>query len=338
MGEGEGFMLHPGSMVMEQRHGVCKDIASMLVTMMRAAGMDSYPAMTMAGSRIEDLPADQFNHCVCALRKADGSGWEMYDPTWVPYNHEIWSKLETEQHYLIGSPEGEDRSMIPYSPPEESRLDVTHDARIEDDGTLVGKFRFEGIGASDSRLRRIVNREIKTLPGYLAEILRPVSERVEDIRWRSLPLEDFDRGMWIEVSYRVPGYALPVDGGLEFASPMARVLPGHSLLFRGAATHWEDERETDILMYYTQLCEGTEKIQLPRGFKVVAEPESDEVDETYGYFHGWSEGTSRGLETRERGEVRRRQIPPDGFPGFKKAMDEARDWGDRVYRATKGGA
>jgi len=44
----------------------------MLVTMMRAADMDSYAAMTMAGSRIEDLPADQFNHSVVALKKPNG--------------------------------------------------------------------------------------------------------------------------------------------------------------------------------------------------------------------------------------------------------------------------
>ena len=102
MGEGEGFTLHSGAMIFEQRSGVCKDIAGMLITMMRAAGMDSYGAMTMAGSRIETVPADQFNHCVCALRKEDGS-FVMYDPTWVPYMNDIWSKYETEQQYLIGT-------------------------------------------------------------------------------------------------------------------------------------------------------------------------------------------------------------------------------------------
>ena len=39
MGEGEGYTLHPGTMIFEQRSGVCKDIAGMLITMLRAAGM-----------------------------------------------------------------------------------------------------------------------------------------------------------------------------------------------------------------------------------------------------------------------------------------------------------
>jgi hypothetical protein len=39
----------------------------------------------------------------------------------------------------------------------------------------------------------------------------------------------------------------------------------------------------------------------------------------------------------ERAEVRRRQIPPDGYAGFKKSIDEAYEWGDQVYRVVKGG-
>jgi hypothetical protein len=62
MGRGEGFTLHTGTMIFDQRSGVCKDIAGMLVTMMRSAGIPTYAAMTMAGSRIEEVPADQFNH------------------------------------------------------------------------------------------------------------------------------------------------------------------------------------------------------------------------------------------------------------------------------------
>jgi hypothetical protein len=83
MGKGEGYTLHPGTRVFAHRAGVCKDIASMLVTMLRAAGFPAYPAMTMAGARVEDVPADQFNHCVVALKK-DRGGFELLDPTWAP--------------------------------------------------------------------------------------------------------------------------------------------------------------------------------------------------------------------------------------------------------------
>jgi hypothetical protein len=336
MGKGEGFTLHPGAMIFEQRSGVCKDIAGMLITMMRAADLPSLPAMTMAGSRIETVPADQFNHCVCALRKDDGT-FEMYDPTWVPYNNNIWSLLEAEQHYLIGSPEGEGLSRIPYSAPEESPLRVSHEARLAPDGTLEGTFKFSGSGALDGRLRRlVVGTRRQELPFLFARFLSPISNRVEGIEYDFHDPADFSGDMWVTVRYRVPRFARPVAGGFEFTSPMMGVVLHDGNLFRAAQPNWGKERKTDVFLYYTELIDGRENIRLPDGYKAVDPPSSNEIDETYAYFKGTSRMNGPVLSVTQRAEVRRRQIPPDGYPGFKSAIDEAKKWGDVTYRIEKG--
>ena len=64
MGKGEGYTLHNTRTNFTDRCGVCKDKAALLISMLRMAGFEAYPAMTMAGSRIEAIPADHFNHCV----------------------------------------------------------------------------------------------------------------------------------------------------------------------------------------------------------------------------------------------------------------------------------
>lgn len=337
MGKGEGFTLHPGTMIFEQRSGVCKDIAGMLVTMMRAAGMNSYAAMTMAGSRIEEVPADQFNHCVCALHKGDGT-FEMYDPTWVPYDNSIWSLLEAEQHYIIGTPEGESLSRIPYSPPEESPLHITHEAELHEDGTLVGLFKLSGSGALDGRLRGIITRSprqerIQTAAGLLS----PISNRVEGIRFEHPEPDDFSQDMWFTIRYRIPRFAFPIDGGFEFSSPMMQVVLNNGRLFRAGAYNWDEKRESDVFLYYTQLIDGTETIRLPKGYMLTDPPSSDEIDETYAYFKGMSSTNGRTLTIKQHAEVRRRQIPPDGYHDFKKAIDEAKEWGEKSFRIVKGG-
>lgn len=337
MGEGEGFTLHTGAMIFEQRSGVCKDIAGMLVTMMRAAEMDSYAAMTMAGSRIEATPADQFNHCVCALRKDDGS-FEMYDPTWVPYYNDIWSKYETEQQYLVGSPGGEGLATIPYSPPEGSPLYVTHDARLADDGTLTGTFRLEGRGALDARLRNMVLwHRIADVREGMAASLSSLSDRVEITKLSHVRTDDFSEHAWIEIGYRIPEYAFAVGDGFEFRSPMMILTLTEGWLVRVYIYDWADEREEDLLIWFTQLVDATETIRLPSGYELTKTPESEEIDETYGYFKGASDASGRNLVVTQRMEVRRRQIPPDGYAGFKRAVDEAKSWGETVYRIEKGG-
>jgi len=155
MGKAEGYLLHSGAQVFEERAGVCKDIASMLVTMLRAAGFKAYAAMTMAGARVEAEPADQFNHSVVAVQNDDGT-FTMLDPTWAPLDRYVWSPAEHEQHYVIGTPGGRGLEMIPPSRPEDNLLRFTTAVRFKDSKTLALSSRIEGRGTTDSQLRRAI--------------------------------------------------------------------------------------------------------------------------------------------------------------------------------------
>ncbi|HSG67700.1 MAG TPA: DUF3857 and transglutaminase domain-containing protein, partial [Bacteroidales bacterium] len=135
MGPGEGYTLHKGDMTFLDRCGVCKDKAGMLVTMLRAAGFESYPAMTMAGSRIDYIPADQFNHSVTVVKLRNGE-YKLLDPTWVPFLRELWSSAEQQQNYLLGVPEGADLGITPLSPPENHFFKIEASSVILKDGSM----------------------------------------------------------------------------------------------------------------------------------------------------------------------------------------------------------
>ena len=337
MGQGEGFTLHPGDMIFEQRSGVCKDIAGMLITMMRAAGLDSYAAMTMAGSRIDQVPADQFNHCVTALRLDDGT-FRMYDPTWVPYNNDTWSKSETEQDYLVGSPEGQTLSRIAYSPPAESPLVARHDAVLNEDGTLTGTLKLTGGGASDSRLRRLVNGSRRAdLPAACAHLLSGAGQRIDGVTVTHRATDDFSGDMWITITYRIPRFAAPMDGVWEFTSPLMSWVVANGNFYRAASQEWPKERTTDVFLSYTQLLDAQETLTLPAGVKLLDAPKPTVIDETYASFSGAAAQKGRVVTITERGELRRRQVPPEGYDGFRKAMVASRDWSKQAFRFTKEG-
>ena len=152
MGPGEGFTLHNQEMNYTDRCGVCKDKASTLIGFLRAAGFKAYAAMTMAGERIDRIPADQFNHSVCAVQLRNGK-FEMLDPTWVPNVRELWSSAEQQQGYLIGTAEGCDLMETPISPAEKHYIRIIGESSIDMDGTLTGTFTVSAEGQSDATVR-----------------------------------------------------------------------------------------------------------------------------------------------------------------------------------------
>ncbi|HSG28208.1 MAG TPA: hypothetical protein VLA34_06990, partial [Candidatus Krumholzibacterium sp.] len=116
-----------------------------------------------------------------------------------------------------------------------------------------------------------------------------------------------------------------------------QVVLGHNRLFRAGSMEWEEDRKTDVFLYYTQSIDGTEKIRLPKRYALDGPVGSDEIDETYAYFKGTGRMDKGDLVITQKAEVRRRQIPPDGYGGFLSAIEEAREWGEQVFRVVKGG-
>jgi len=335
MGKGEGFTLHPGNLIYKNRSGVCKDIAGMLITMMRAAGMESYAAMTMAGSRIEDLPADQFNHCVVALKKDDGR-FEMYDPTWAPYNSEIWSLYEAEQHYLVGTPEGEYLDRIDYSAPQESPLTMKNIASLSEDGTLSGKITLKGKGAMDSRLRRMASGSPKTgLETYLCSLFDKVNQSVNILKFRYGDVHDFLNTMWWEIEYEIPGYAFEVGDGLEFKSPMLNLAMNNGTFFRLANYEMPEERNADVFLYLTQAITIEEEIVVPGGFMLSGDAKESKSEDDFAYFDSKVVLSKRKLSIDQHLELRRRQIPPEKYSGFREVIVAAQESADKVYRLER---
>ncbi|NMC44177.1 MAG: hypothetical protein GYA46_09695, partial [candidate division Zixibacteria bacterium] len=85
-----------------------------------------------------------------------------------------------------------------------------------------------------------------------------------------------------------------------------------------------------------QLLDGAETIALPGGYTVVAPKKGKTVDETYAAFSGSGEATGAGLTVKQRVEIRRRQIPPEGYAGFRQAINEAKTYAGTLFRAEKG--
>ena len=222
MGEGEGFTLHNQEMNFTDRCGVCKDKASTLIAMLRAAGFKAYAAMTMAGERIDRIPADQFNHSVCAVQLRDGS-FRMLDPTWVPNVRELWSSAEQQQGYLIGTAEGCDLMETPISPAEDHYIRITGESRIDADGTLRGTLTVSAEGQSDAAVRGVFGaRQSEWRRNLELELLRIApTAQIEDIQYTD-PDRYLEQPVKITYRYTIANYATVTKDVIEFIPLSAR--------------------------------------------------------------------------------------------------------------------
>jgi hypothetical protein len=101
---------------------------------------------------------------------------------------------------------------------------------------------------------------------------------------------------------------------------------------------WPDEYPGGIFLYTTQLLNASETVDLPKGFQIVQSKRGKAVDEIYAAFDGTAAMKNGRFQVTQKVEIRRRQIPPDGYHGFRKAIKEVKDYAATIFRAEKGGA
>jgi len=326
MGPGEGYTLHKGSMTFSDRCGVCKDKAGMLITMLRAAGFESYPAMTMAGSRIDRIPADQFNHSV-TLVKVDGK-YHLLDPTWVPGVRELWSSAEQQQEYLMGVPEGADLATTPVSPAANHYVRYRLDSAVGNDGTLRGRVRIEAEGQSDSNLRRIFTRyPLHRWPEALQQEffhLHPAA-RVSGVVFPD-PF-DIAKPMLVEFKVEIPGY-LKQGERTAWLRPLAATLPFQGVLGFLRLNTALEVRKYPFRLRSSQLVEVSETMTFPGKWRPLPPPALKKVSGSGADFSGDLKAGRGSLAVKARLELKKRIHQPEdwesvrnGVLEFKKIME-----------------
>ncbi len=323
MGKGEGYTLHPGGMTLLDRCGVCKDKAGILVSLLRAAGFVSYPAMTMAGSRIDRIPADQFNHSVTLVRRSNGD-WMLLDPTWVPGVRELWSSAEQQQEVLMGIPGGAELMTTPVSPAENHYWRLTGESALSEEGTLEGTLTLEAEGQSDAGIRRVFLRNFTSgWKEYIPLAFAAISSRAEILDQKFTDPTDLSKPMRIEVRYRIPGYALVTGSQFRFTPLLARNPFNDGAMSSEMSTDTSMAlRKYGFRMRCSKLTEVSEKVTLPKYSAAILLPSFATVAKPCASFSGSYELRGNTLSVSMRHAMEKRVYDAGDWPDFRAALVE----------------
>ena len=325
MGEGEGYTLHSAQMNFTDRCGVCKDKAGMLVAMLRAAGFESYACMTMAHERIEDIPADQFNHSVCVVKHRNGE-FELLDPTWVPNVRELWSSAEQQQGYLMGLPEGAKMMYTPVSSPENHYIRIYDTCEVRRDGSIRGTLTITAEGQSDAAVRGVFRSRMSEWASNLEMEMLRIDPRVVV---RKVTHTDNDRYLEQPVSityeYEIPDYAM-FQGEFALITPIT----GHDF-FRRAMGHlyFDDNLKTRQYGFAdrcSRLVETHDYIVLPYRYRMLFP--SDKANNFKETYHRSYQGNNACYSADYNLDRKNFLMTFDQQVRFEQRVYEANDWED----------
>ena len=331
MGKGEGYTLHNTEMNYTDRCGVCKDIAGTLISFLRMAGFEAYPAMTMAGSRVESIPADHFNHCVAVVKLSDGT-YIPLDPTWVPFCRELWSSAEQQQNYLPGIPEGSDLCVTPVSAPENHYLRIKSESRLAADGTLKGTLTVSAEGQSDLRVRRIFTT------GFQSEWYNAMERELLNVSPKARLLDvDYGRDpknyqaapIEIVFRYEIPDYALVGDGVMLFRPLVMNNLYNSVRSYMRMDTSLE-HRKYGFKDACSRLVELDERISLPEGFVMVSDGRSDDMHGSAADFSGSLLQEGRDVVLHGSLALKKRVYEPSDWDSFRDAVNAHKAYSEYV--------
>lgn len=331
MGEGEGYTLHNTAMNYTDRCGVCKDIAGTLISFLRMAGFEAYPAMTMAGSRVETIPADHFNHCVAVVKLSDGTYMPL-DPTWVPFCRELWSSAEQQQHYLPGIPEGSDLRITPLSPPENHYLRIRANHRIDEKGTLRGEFTVTAEGQSDRGIRNLFTQGWQSdWYNSLEQQLLAVSPRARllSVDYGKNPKDYQAAPIRITFRYEIPEYAVCGTREMVF-KPMVM-----NNLYTAVQTFLRINTSVEQRMYgfkdgCSRLVELSETIRLPKGYVMISPDKTLKKNSGAADFEGTLAQQGGEIRLNQRLALKKRVYEAADWPDFRAAVNDYKSFGEYI--------
>ncbi|MBW1644737.1 MAG: DUF3857 and transglutaminase domain-containing protein [Deltaproteobacteria bacterium] len=181
-----GFEPHEVSLTFSRRHGVCRDKAALLVSMLRLAGFSANPVLISVGDKLDpEIPLPYFNHAITVVNDDNGHPAWFMDPT-SETSRQFFPDYERDSSYLIADRRGDTLRLTPPAPPESNCFRLQIEDEIDADGTLTGVIKATCTGFSDTVMRSILMRRSREEQGdFLRGMLRRRRPGIEiiDLQW-----------------------------------------------------------------------------------------------------------------------------------------------------------
>ena len=263
-----GVIPREASLVCSRRFGDCKDMASTLTEMIRAAGLPAY--QVWIGTRdipytFSDVPSPiAANHMICAYIQ-DGKIYFL-DATGKGAPFGFFTSMIQDKQGLIGMGDGKFRlATVPEMDMDKNVLDDTTHIKLSDTH-ITGQGVVEAQGYDKIIIsRRLQNMEKKEKHDFIVGLLQKGNNKftVDSIAYQNL--EDKDKALGIHYSYVLDDYVQKNGNELYLNMNLEKEFMNDLI---------EQDRQAPREIEYKSVHRNVNVLEIPPGYKISYQPEN----------------------------------------------------------------
>jgi hypothetical protein len=326
-----GYQPHPAAEVFAHRYGDCKDKATLVRSMLREIGIDSYHVViyTERGAVTPQTPAHHgFNHAILAVKLPDG----VADPSLIAtVDHPRLGKLlffdptdeltpfgqirgELQANYgLLVTPDGGELVELPQQPSSMNSIQRRAKLTLDTMGTLKGEVEEMRIGdrASSERWRlRTVTKDADRIKP-IEDVLSSSLSSFHITRASLVNLQRTDQPFGFNYSFESPNYAKNA-GNLLLVRP--RVIGNKGLGF----LETKEPRKFPIEFEGPARDTDTFEITIPPGYVVDDLPPAVDADFSFASYHSKTVVNGSVVDYTRTFEVKELSVPVSKAEDLRK--------------------
>ncbi|MBO7722070.1 MAG: DUF3857 domain-containing protein [Kiritimatiellae bacterium] len=280
-----GYAPHDVDITFENRYGVCRDKAGLLVAMLRMAGFKAFPVLIHAGAKLDpEVPQPFFNHAIVAVDRGDRD-YILMDPT-NENTKDLFPSYLCNNSFLVARPDGDVLRTSPVPPSEHNSLDIASSAELARDGSMFFESGISFKGINDTAYRGVlVKRSTEERVKTFERLIKNAIPGAELVKCEISPkdLRNTDAPLTVKLAARLPEMIIRGATRDELSVPtLSKSLGIANWLLQGGTSL--EKRKYPLVLDTT--ARVTERLKIDLGGalgKSLDLPATAEVSGGYGY-------------------------------------------------------
>ena len=313
-----GWQPHSVESVFHNKYGDCKDLSVFMIAMLKHAGIDAYPALTLTrdkGVTLQEFPYPNFNHCITFVPMEKDTLWLECTADWLAAG-ELPKDVEGCE-VLVVEENGGKLVKTPVSPATDNWWQSRVDAVMLSSGTLnlSGKLRLNGNQADYVRNSLNARKPDEQENWLRARLGSNVAKMI---------LHNFTARN-LEQNYNQPVEIAFSGKSTNFASRSGKRLflnPNFLNQVSKNARPGEEDRRFPINYEYAYMDIDSIAIQLPIGYVLEASPEPEDIQTSFGQYRIEYTFENQKLIYRRLHRIDKKQIPITQYAEYKTFLQK----------------